>query len=102
MQRFVDHMTGPFTTSTDAEAELRSMSERVIFLADEINQPLTAIANYCESARLVLGSMAENEQVQKVESALEAALDQVFRAAAKVRRLTESISHPDGRPDSLA
>jgi phosphoglycerate-specific signal transduction histidine kinase len=86
------------------EAPLRANSARVLSMTEEINEPLTAISNYCESARLLLGSMPDNEQVQKVASALEAAIGQVFRAGEKVRRLTDFIGQEQvaGESDGAA
>ena len=62
-------------------------------LAHELNQPLTAIANYSEGARLVVESMPESEAADKLKGMLEAAAGQVLRAGEIVRRLREFMSH---------
>ena len=79
------------------------MSTLATSLAHEINQPLTAIANYCEGARIVLGKLPSSEAALKLDSMLEATTTQVLRAGEIVRRLRDFMSH--GRttyqPESL-
>lgn len=62
-------------------------------LAHEINQPLTAIANYSEATRMLLDSLPESEDGEKMKSMLEATSAQVLRAGEIVRRLREFMSH---------
>ena len=79
------------------------MSTLATSLAHEINQPLTAIANYCESARIILETAPQNESTAKLDGMLEATASQVLRAGEIVRRLRDFMSH--GRttyqPESL-
>src|SRR6185369_13271221 len=49
-------------------------------LAHEINQPLTAIANYSESTRMLLEQLPPGEVVEKIDTMLEAIAEQVLRA----------------------
>jgi two-component system sensor kinase FixL len=62
-------------------------------LAHELNQPLTAIANYSEAARLILDSLPASDASEKMKSILEATAGQVLRAGEIVRRLREFMSH---------
>lgn len=62
-------------------------------LAHELNQPLTAIANYAEGARMLLDRFAHDETVSKLSGMLEASAAQVLRAGEIVRRLREFMSH---------
>jgi two-component system sensor kinase FixL len=85
-------------------------------LAHELNQPLTAVANYCEAARDLLSQNVEDtrealgsivdgpaldlltqnlERLQIVVEALEDAAAQSIRAGQIVRRLRDFMSHGD-------
>jgi two-component system sensor kinase FixL len=79
------------------------MSTLATSLAHEINQPLTAIANYCEGARMVVDKLPATDETQKLDAMLEATANQVLRAGEIVRRLRDFMSH--GRttyqPESL-
>lgn len=62
-------------------------------LAHELNQPLTAIANYCEGARELLTGELDSETVATINDALkEAAVDSV-RAGKIIRRMRDFMSH---------
>lgn len=94
-------------------------------LAHELNQPLTAVANYCESARdllrenaqslrKLLGSLADGPErvvlagnadtLEMVLEALDDAAQQSVRAGQIVRRLRDFMSHghTERRPESLS
>jgi len=79
------------------------MSTLATSLAHEINQPLTAIANYSETARIILASLPTSDQNERLSGILEACGDQVLRAGEIVRRLRDFISHGQTsyRPESL-
>jgi two-component system sensor kinase FixL len=62
-------------------------------LAHEINQPLTAIANYSETARIILAALPPSDQSQRLAEILEACATQVIRAGEIVRRLRDFMSH---------
>lgn len=64
-------------------------------LAHELNQPLTAIANYCESLRDLLASMPDEETLALVREALDDAAGQAIRAGQIVGRLRDFVSHGD-------
>ncbi|MCF2514532.1 PAS domain S-box protein [Sphingomonas sp. G124] len=73
-------------------------------LAHELNQPLTAIANYCEGARELLARELDEETTEIVREALEDAAKEAVRAGQIVRRLRDFISHGDAerRVESLS
>jgi len=62
-------------------------------LAHELNQPLTAIANYSESAAMLLDEVPDGEVTVKMKRLLEASAGQVQRAGEIVRRLRDFMSH---------
>lgn len=62
-------------------------------LAHELNQPLTAVANYCEAARDLLAGEPDAETIAMVREALDDAATQSVRAGQIVRRLRDFISH---------
>jgi len=79
------------------------MSTLATSLAHEINQPLTAIANYSETARMILAALPPNEQSERLADILAACGTQVLRAGEIVRRLRDFMSHGQTsyRPESL-
>lgn len=61
-------------------------------LAHELNQPLTAVASYCESARDLLDTEPDRETIAMVKEALDEAAQQAIRAGQIVRRLRDFMS----------
>jgi two-component system sensor kinase FixL len=61
-------------------------------LAHELNQPLTAVSSYCESARDLLDGEPGGETLAMVREALDEAAQQAIRAGQIVRRLRDFIS----------
>lgn len=62
-------------------------------LAHELNQPLTAVASYCEAARDLLAGDPDAVTIALVRGALDDAASQSVRAGQIVRRLRDFISH---------
>ncbi len=62
-------------------------------LAHELNQPLTAIANYCEAARDLLASPPDEDTLEVIREALDDAARQSVRAGQIVRRLRDFITY---------
>ena len=62
-------------------------------LAHELNQPLTAVTNYCEAARDLLAERPDEETLEMVRGALEDAAQQSIRAGQIVKRLRDFITH---------
>lgn len=73
-------------------ARLSAMGTMASTLAHELNQPLTAIANYLETTRDMLGD-PDPETIDLVRGALDDAAGQALRAGEIVRRLREFVSH---------
>jgi PAS domain S-box-containing protein len=103
------------TPRREAEAKLRALQEAAVraarlnavgamaaALAHELNQPLSATANYCATAMRVLQQFeaavgADTPAPPELRLALEKIVEQTQRAASVVRRLRECVSHD--RPD---
>jgi two-component system sensor kinase FixL len=62
-------------------------------LAHELNQPLTAVSSYCESARDLLAKEPDAETLAMIREALDEAAQQAIRAGQIVRRLRDFMSH---------
>src|SRR6476620_8003434 len=62
-------------------------------LAHELNQPLTAVASYCEGARELLDQDPDGDDLAMVREALDEAAEQAVRAGQIVRRLRDFMSH---------
>jgi two-component system sensor kinase FixL len=62
-------------------------------LAHELNQPLTAVANYCESARDLLQDGPDPKTLSMIREAMDEAASQAIRAGQIVRRLRDFMSH---------
>lgn len=79
------------------------MSTLATSLAHELNQPLTAIANYSEGARILADQLPSSDTRERISAGLEAAAGQVLRAGEIVRRLREFMSHGRTayRPENL-
>ena len=73
-------------------------------LAHELNQPLTAIANYCEGAASLLEGEPDAEQLDMAREALRDTAEQAIRAGEIVRRMRDFLSHgeTEHRPESLS
>ncbi|MGQ0588292.1 MAG: PAS domain-containing sensor histidine kinase [Sphingosinicella sp.] len=62
-------------------------------LAHELNQPLTAVTNYCETARDLLSEQPDAETLGIVREALDDAAKEAVRAGQIVRRLRDFIAY---------
>lgn len=62
-------------------------------LAHELNQPLTAIATYCEGAAALLEAKPDAEQLEMARAALRDTAEQAMRAGEIVRRMRDFLSH---------
>ena len=101
--RFVGAMTD-LTQRQQAEEEIRRMQAELIHvsrlsamgtmgstLAHELNQPLTAVANYLRGSRRLLAN-GDRSRIADVEEALAAAEEGALRAGQIVRRLRELVA----------
>ncbi|MFT3728118.1 MAG: PAS domain S-box protein [Terricaulis sp.] len=75
-------------------SRLSAMGEMASALAHELNQPLSAIANYLSGARKLIGRGAESEP--KVREAVEKAVEQALRAGDIIRRLRDFLARGEG------
>lgn len=83
-------------------SRLTAMGQMSSALAHELNQPLTAAANYVKAARRVLDNGVESSRV-KVQELLDKAAAQTLRAGQIIRRLRDFIEkREDNRtPDDV-
>jgi two-component system sensor kinase FixL len=84
-------------------SRLTAMGEMASTLAHELNQPLSAIANYMKGSRRLLES-ATDDVSQKVRDAIDKAGAQALRAGEIIRRLRDFVSRGESerRVESLA
>ncbi len=71
-------------------ARLHTMGEMASGIAHEVNQPLTAISNYCQASLQLLDSVEETRP--QIESALRLAVAQADRAGEIIKRLRALVS----------
>jgi len=80
-------------------ARLSAMGEMASTLAHELNQPLTAVANYVQSARHML-TMPDRFGTERIAQVLDKATEQTIRAGQIIRRLRDFIRK--GETDRVA
>ena len=83
-------------------SRLITMGEMASSLAHELNQPLSAIANYC--AGCIKRMQAGNYKFEDLLSAMQKASDQAERAGKIIRRMRDMVkkSDPNRQPIALA
>ncbi|MFG1299512.1 PAS domain S-box protein [Xanthobacter sp. V3C-3] len=83
-------------------SRLTAMGEMASTLAHELNQPLSAIANYIKGSRRLLDS--GTVKVEMLQGALEKAGEQALRAGQIIRRLRDFVSRGESerRVESLS
>lgn len=94
----------------DLQAELAhvgrisEMGSLAASLAHELNQPLTAIANYSEAARDMLEGEMDDEKSALIHEALNESAKEAIRAGQIVARLRQYISQgeTERQPESLS
>jgi two-component system sensor kinase FixL len=72
---------------------LSEMGTLASSLAHELNQPLTAIASYCEGAADLLEGEVDAERLEMAREALRDTAEQAIRAGQIVRRMRDFLSH---------
>jgi two-component system, LuxR family, sensor kinase FixL len=72
-------------------SRLTAMGEMASALAHELNQPLSAIANYLKGSRRLLDSSVE-ERTIKARDAVDRATEQTLRAGQIIRRLRDFVA----------
>ena len=77
---------------------LSAMGQMSAAIAHELNQPLTAIANYAKAAqRLLQSKNPEPRQLQSAREAMEKAVTQTLRAGTIIRYLRDFVEKREGR-----
>src|SRR3972149_3186411 len=84
-------------------SRLTAMGEMASTLAHELNQPLSAIANYLTGSRRLLET-DRNDRSAKLRDALDLAAEQAVRAGQIIRRLRDFVSRGESekRIESIA
>ncbi len=103
-QRFFTGFIRDLTESQKTEARLQelqselvhvsrltAMGEMASALAHELNQPLSAIANYMKGSRRLLADSSD-EHVAVVREAMDKAAEQALRAGQVIRRLRDFVA----------
>lgn len=72
-------------------SRLTAMGEMASALAHELNQPLSAIANYMKGSRRLLESRSDEDSVV-IRDAMEKAAEQSLRAGQIIRRLRDFVA----------
>lgn len=77
---------------------LSAMGQMSAAIAHELNQPLTAIANYAKAAqRLLQNEAPEPRQLQSAREAMEKAVAQTLRAGTIIRYLRDFVEKRESR-----
>jgi len=80
-------------------SRLTAMGEMAATLAHELNQPLSAIANYMKGSRRLLESVSD-ENAATVRDAMDKAAAQAMRAGEIIRRLRDFVARGEGERTS--
>jgi two-component system sensor kinase FixL len=85
-------------------SRLTALGEMSSALAHELNQPLSAIANYLKGVRRLLEPRAGDPGQSRVQDALDRATEQALRAGEIIRRLRDFVrrGETEQRVESLA
>lgn len=81
-----------------------AMGTMASMLAHELNQPLTAVANYVNGGRRLIAAQGSSDLAPTLLDALDGAAEQALRAGQIVRRLRALVArgHVSKRAESLA
>ena len=78
-------------------SRLTALGEMASTLAHELNQPLSAIANYVTGSRRLIEGAAD-PRLDRVRDALDKAASQALRAGEIIRRLRDFVSRGESEP----
>ncbi len=90
-QKETEHRISQMQSELSSFSRLSAVGTMASAMAHELNQPLTAVANYLEAARDLLQT-PDAETVAMVREALQAASLQSVRAGQIIRRLRDYVS----------
>lgn len=84
-------------------SRLTAMGEMAQALAHELNQPLSAIANYMKGSRRLLEARSDTDS-ERIREAMDKAAEQSLRAGQIIRRLRDFVARGEGerRMESLS
>ena len=84
-------------------SRLSAMGQMAAILAHELNQPLTAVTNYCQAMRRMLGTGGEPD-LSRLREAVDLGAEQALRAGQIIRRLREFVARgeTEKRVESVA
>jgi len=84
-------------------SRLSAMGEMASTLAHELNQPLTAIANYMKGSSRIVGEL-QFDRAELLKSALDKSAEQAIRAGQIIRRLRDFVARGESERniDSLS
>lgn len=84
-------------------SRLSAMGEMASTLAHELNQPLTAIANYMKGSSRIVGEI-QSDRAPMLKSALDKSAEQAIRAGQIIRRLRDFVARGESERsiDSLS
>ena len=102
-QRAAEHRIRQMHDELNSFARLSAVGTMASAMAHELNQPLTAVANYLEAARDLLRTPDEST-LTVVQEALSEASQQSIRAGQIIRRLRDYVARGEieTRPTDLA
>ena len=103
--RFFTGFIRDITERQEAEARLQELQSEIVHisrltalgemasaLAHELNQPLSAIANYMKGSRRLLAGARTDDQSRMIREAMDKAADQSLRAGEIIRRLRDFVA----------
>ena len=100
-QKAAEHRLAQMQAELSNFSRLSAVGTMASAMAHELNQPLTAVANYLQAARDLL-STPDAETVEVVKEALGAASAQSIRAGQIVRRLRDYVSRGEIETQAVA
>jgi signal transduction histidine kinase len=92
-KKHIDEVTQQQQKRLEQTSRLITMGEMASSLAHELNQPLSAIANYC--AGCIKRMQAGNYRFEDLLTAMQKAADQAERAGKIIRRMRDMVKKSD-------
>ncbi len=99
-RKHIDEMNLQQQKRLEQTSRLITMGEMASSLAHELNQPLSAIANYC--AGCVKRMQAGNYRLEDLLAAMQKASDQAERAGKIIRRMRDMVKKGDPKRQPIA
>ena len=78
-------------------SRLSAMGQMTAAIAHEVNQPLTAIANYVSAARRTISPAGGDAAIAKARELMEKAAEQTLRAGAIIRNLRDFVEKRESK-----